>query len=571
VQWAGNPDPVRDLTVPGRLSPRASFNLYMEKAHKEARAWSAGDLELANFFFERVTESIHSKLLTSFRLSLEQSNAECIKAIKTAKKNYEFFAHMSHELRTPFHGVISSLQILQSSADVLDTANRDDIISSALESGKTMLRTLDDILLIAKSRNNIDTTKTEVLVQKIGQETIRIMTPIAERKNISLSLHEGVNVNVPPITLSGKRKASELETSWSSIVVSTDYTRVGQILNNLVNNAIKFTANGGKVAVRVQLAGLSQVCVRWEKSRNAFESCHVPNLLHILDDAYEEEDSDNGSPSVSSKDYSSLNWVEGQCSMHPDWYILEVEDSGCGVGEHHLTYMFQAYKQLSSGVTKTFQGTGLGLHICSLHVHALGGVVGVASTVNKGTLFFVAIPMTIEKYDQPGAPPTAKQASSAVKPSAGYVPTIPKQPDSAEVNPDIVFVVVDDSKVNLRLTKQKIQLSLGKQTKIETFEDGVEVIDYYKECLANSTQSTIGAILMDYHMPRCSGKEAIIEIRRLERTHSVAAPVFIMAFTADLMEGTRADLLSAGANDILPKPTPTGVLEALCREQALKP
>ena len=64
-------------------------------------------------------------------------------------------------------------------------------------------------------------------------------------------------------------------------------------------------------------------------------------------------------------------------------------------------------------------------------------------------------------------------------------------------------------------------------------------------------------------MPRCSGLEAIAEIRALEADHNIK-PVHIVAFTADLTDTSARLLLNAGGNEVLPKPTPTNMLEQIC-------
>jgi signal transduction histidine kinase len=63
--------------------------------------------------------------------------------------------------------------------------------------------------------------------------------------------------------------------------------------------------------------------------------------------------------------------------------VLEVEDTGCGVSINDLKILFNAYQQVSTGVTKTFQGTGLGLHICKSNVEILNGIIVVGSTKDK--------------------------------------------------------------------------------------------------------------------------------------------------------------------------------------------
>ena len=71
-------------------------------------------------------------------------------------------------------------------------------------------------------------------------------------------------------------------------------------------------------------------------------------------------------------------------------------------------------------------------------------------------------------------------------------------------------------------------------------------------------------IFMDYHMPRCSGRDSIIAIRAMERDFPDLRPVYIIAFTADLSETSQQELISAGANEVMAKPTPAGQLEEAC-------
>jgi CheY-like chemotaxis protein len=122
---------------------------------------------------------------------------------------------------------------------------------------------------------------------------------------------------------------------------------------------------------------------------------------------------------------------------------------------------------------------------------------------------------------------------------------------------------VDDSAVNLRLTKRKIQLALGESVQVQTANDGIEGIEAYEALIADGKQSMLRGIFMDYHMPRCSGSDAMIAIRRIERENGLR-PCYIAAFTADLSETSSQELMNAGANEVLPKPTPAGLLESLC-------
>jgi len=506
VMWTGYSGKMHAETEPPRLC--ATFS----------RTWSSEDCELAEFVMDRMNHFLHSEMLASFRLSLEQTNSECIQAIESARERYEFFAQMSHELRTPFHGIMSSLQLLKSVETVVNKPERTELIKSALECGKTMLRTLDDILTIAKSKKCVDLSILPVVLSKIAGTALRIMGPIAEHKAIQLHNKLG-HLQIGSQLIS--------QEAYESLVVMGDETRLGQIANNLTNNAIKFTPSGGYVTICVHIApSLQDVWKLWNSDCGRFENNYVP--------------------------------IPEESKPSEIWYIFEVEDSGCGVSGNDMRTMFDAYKQLPSDV-KTYQGTGLGLHICRLHVERMGGIFGVASTQGTGTLFFCAIPMDLMKENK-SIPPLSVSHSGI---------SINFEQLSDNICPsDSLFMIVDDSLINLKLSKRKMLLTLGDSCTVVTAEDGLASIQMYQDYIENGKQSLLNGIFMDYHMPKCSGLEAIKEIRRLEQKHPELIPVYIVAFTADMSETSSRELIHAGANEVLPKPAATGQLEAICMRLA---
>ncbi|RYH13087.1 GAF domain-containing protein [archaeon] len=542
VKWGGNPDPVQDPSVPRRLCPRSSFELYVETGKTESIAWSSADTSLVDVFVERLSHFMHQEMLQSFRLSLEQSNEKCLQAVQSAKEHYEFFAHMSHELRTPFHGVMCTLQILDQAGPAIGDVERMELTSSALECGRTMLRTLDDILTIAKSHNHVDIAKSPFMLVKILNGCKRLMTPVADQKGLVL---ETVFV--------GDR----------NLVVIGDETRTSQIANNLINNALKFTTKGTVKMRGSTVQTLQDVWQLWTHSCSRFEGSHItvgPDMQLQINDI-------SLSSSLSAEQESGVTW-----------YVHEVEDSGCGVSSEDLSRIFDAYKQLSSGVSKVYQGTGLGLHICRLHVELMGGILGVASTLGVGTVFMFALPlnMFLDKLVQEEEEITGRKRPR-LHPDEDKIDNIGSTVQSVATKDDI-YIVVDDSNVNLRLTKRKIQLTLGNDVTVRTAVDGLEAIELYHELLRTGKQGQVRGIFMDYHMPRCSGLDAIIEIRKKELHHiqtltnsseddsSMMAftPCYIIAFTADLSETSRKGLINAGANEVLAKPTPSGEMETIC-------
>jgi CheY-like chemotaxis protein len=128
---------------------------------------------------------------------------------------------------------------------------------------------------------------------------------------------------------------------------------------------------------------------------------------------------------------------------------------------------------------------------------------------------------------------------------------------------------VDDSQINLKLAKKKIELELGNSVEVLLAEDGFEAIETYKMLINSNKQSLLRGIFMDYHMPKCSGLDAIKAIRQIENIMAnsplnILKPSYIVAFTADLNEVSKAILIEAGANEVMAKPTPSRQLEDCC-------
>ena len=110
-----------------------------------------------------------------------------------------------------------------------------------------------------------------------------------------------------------------------------------------------------------------------------------------------------------------------------------------------------------------------------------------------------------------------------------------------------------------------MELELGNSVQVLTAEDGFEAIDVYKSLIKNGKQNLLRGVFMDYHMPKCSGLEAIQAIRKIEKNNiPVLQPCYIVAFTADLNDQSQMVLLDAGANEVMAKPTPTRQLEDTC-------
>ncbi|KAG5186174.1 hypothetical protein JKP88DRAFT_276511 [Tribonema minus] len=594
VKWGGNPDVAKLPFLDGQLQPRRSFEMYLEKGRMESKlqprrsvemylekgrmeskAWSAADSEVITVMFDYCRDFLHAEMLRSFELSLERSNHECMESHKAAQENYEYFAHMSHELRmeshkaaqenykyfahmshelqTPFHGVMGSLQLLLDASDKLNTAECRDIVTGALDCGDALLRTLNDILAVAKNKYKMALSMEAFSTAAMLSDAYSVMKPFAMQKGIRLSIRARGRGDAsaaaapepaePGAAVRAERPLLDIATCGRTHVVGDL-----QVVQNLLNNAIKFTPNGGSVTACMRdVTTFDEACNRWRECAKRFDHSYwaqaegeVPTPPH--------------------------SWTTQQCASAL-WYCLEVEDTGPGVGSHD--------DLLSSGVSKTHQGTGLGLHICLSHAKKHGGALGVASSAGKGTLFYFAVPLLPVQGNleggRTGTPSGSlsesrqgvlRRLSGATNGMHGANGTGDTLPDLGVKNPTVF--IVDDSRINVRLCERKLALVLGEGVRFLSAMDGDQAVSKYEQIL-EAGEPVLHAILMDYHMPRMSGKDAILRIRAVEKERG-RPNVPIAAYTADLSDVSKAVLLNAGASVVIPKPTPAGLLETTIQQ-----
>lgn len=260
---------------------------------------------------------------------------------EVAYKN-EFFAIVSHELRTPLTSILAYARILNAD-DSLAPKTREAV--GEIESNATLLLNMvNNILVISKHAAKKDELLPEpVDFVDLAQFVRKALVSIAEGKDVRLSCSVAPDV---PLSMA-------------------DWEKLRRILENLVNNAIKYTHRGGFVRLTI-----------------GFESGEEANHGHGNHPGTHVPDDEDAAPA--------------------GWIVMRVADDGMGIAPEELDQIFELYKQAGQSANRRYRGTGLGLAVVRDLTELHGGTVAVESRVKEGSTFTVRIPYApvIEEEDE---------------------------------------------------------------------------------------------------------------------------------------------------------------------------
>ncbi|MCW6049072.1 response regulator [Lyngbya sp. CCAP 1446/10] len=449
--------------------------------------------ELAKSF-----NSMAQQLQQSFE-TLEQRVRERTAELAVAKDKAEvanqakstFLANMSHELRSPLNAILGFSQLMTRSQTL--SPEHQENISIINSSGEHLLTLINNVLDLSK----IESGRTTLNPKKI--DLYRLLNDLddmfqlkADDKHLQLVFDH--SPDVPQY-------------------IETDELKLRQILINLLNNALKFTKNGG-VIVRVskQLDGL----IQQEESAKKNTSKDYKNTEKIAINGVKTSHlshSENAS-------YAAHN--DHSASAYSFFLHFEVEDTGPGISANELDNLFEAFVQTQTGKDSQ-EGTGLGLPISRKFVELMGGEVSVSSAVGKGTNFKFDIQVV------------------AVDVADIEVPKLIRNVIGLEPNQHPYrILIVDDKPLNRQLLI-KLLNPLGFELKEAT--NGQEAIDIWDSWAPH-------LIWMDMRMPVMDGYEATKHIKGTIKGQATA----IIALTASVLEEERAVILSAGCDAFMRKP-----------------
>ena len=270
---------------------------------------------------------------------------QALQAAETAEKanrtKSQFLANMSHELRTPLTAIIGNAEAIESGQRGPTTPKQLKATTYILEAAWHLLALINDML---------DLTKVEVGCLTLNFQNTSVNSVIGHCLLMNQNQIDRANLTVTQ------------ENMERAVYARADETRLRQIINNLLANAIKFTPPGGTIGIRIEPAST------------------------------------------------------------PDKVTVTIWDTGLGIAKEDQPKLFQPFVQLQGQLSRPHGGSGLGLVLVKHLLSLQNGTIAVASEPNKGSVFTVNLPRGTENQSQPqqNAPAspniTCATNSSPVKP-----------------------------------------------------------------------------------------------------------------------------------------------------------
>ena len=224
---------------------------------------------------------------------------------------------------------------------------------------------------------------------------------------------------------------------------------------------------------------------------------------------------------------------------------FELNDSGIGIKQEDLARIFNAFERIEDVQSKAIEGTGLGINIAEQILELMGSRLIVESEYGKGSSFSFDLVQKVVSTKQIGDLTTLRKENQY-----SY--------ETLFCAPDVKVLVVDDSKINL-----KVFCNLLKKTQVQ-----ITAVESGRECLQLITQNHYDIIFLDHMMPDLDGMETIKLMGEMQNNLCMDTPIVML--TANAMTGARDIYLKAGFDDFLSKPISPTQLEKMIYDYVVK-
>lgn len=365
------------------------------------------------------------------------------KAEEMNKVKSYFFANMSHELRTPLIGILGFSEFLLE--EYSENPEAADMAKTIYQGGHRLLDTLNMILNFSK----IESDKTQFTLKEkniipLIKESVNLYSAFAAQSNIKLNLN--------------------IENEHIKCLV--DENLFTNSINNLINNAVKFTPEG---------------------------------------------------------------YVTVVTEINENNAIIKVIDTGIGIPKEKLDVIWDEFRQVSEGFSRSFEGTGLGLTIAKKYIELMGGNISAESEVGKGTTFIVTFPLS------------TSQININVKSDIFSK----KETVNANIK-KIDLLYVEDDPIAVKF----VQKVIPQNYIVDVAENGEEAIE-------KSINKKYDCILMDINLRK--GLDGVMITQKIrENPHYKETP--IIAVTSYALEEDKTEFLSKGMTHYISKPFGKNIL-----------
>ncbi len=458
--------PIHSLLAAVTLLKRGNFAVepHIGALHGDMRTLAANIAQMAEAL------AMQTRALLQAKQAALQDNA-----VKTA-----FLTTMSHSIRTPMNAVIGlSYLILKTS---LPDKSRN-YFHKIYRASSTLLGIINDV--VAFSRMEMGTLQISNAPFDITELFDNISTLIGQKaEEKELQLIFSIDPAVPQYLFG-------------------DALRLGQILTNLGNNAVKFTKTGS-----------------------------ITITCDFLPEGPESTSPLSGAPSTANSKGVGVSQA---------WLRFCVSDTGIGMTPAQQSRVFEMFTQAEDSTSRVFGGTGLGLNIAKRFIELMGGNIVLQSTPGRGTNISFSL-----CFDLASAPQSEQIVCQPLQRPA-EIPAI-SLPTGTHI------LVVEDNQINQQIV---VELLESVNVRASVANNGEEAVNL----LESSPVGTFSLVLMDLQMPKMDGYTATQLIRRHECFKSLP----IIAMTAHAMVEEQMRCREAGMNEHIAKPIEiTTFFEKLC-------